>query len=440
MKKRIFIRVVSYLTAIILVFSVLIVKEHRFALTLENQVGKEYKSAYEELNNRLSNISILLKKALYSTSSQKISGISAEIYSETNLAKAALNKLSDNDKSHKILNRFLSQAGDYTRYLSDSLTLSNAPLTADQQENLRILSDFASVLSETVSETEIDSDTLNSQISELTERVNQGRLESYDDILSNIESDVENYPNIIYDGPYSDYVQNPQSQMLKDMEIVTSEYANTKANEVFNTDLKPNGAFEENFIEGYEFVGENSNVKISKRGGIVLSFNRGRDVKNSNLSYTQALDKAERYLTDNGYDNMRATYHQSVNNICIINFAYVDGQTLCYTDLIIIGVALDNGEIVSFDAFGFVINHKSRVFESLTTTEEQAREKLPPSLTVKASAIALIPKNSYDEVRCYEFLCAGPDDEEILFYINVSSLEIEEIFLVVSDDNGTVLK
>ena len=184
----------------------------------------------------------------------------------------------------------------------------------------------------------------------------------------------------------------------------------------------------------------NYTVKISKKGGILVAFYKNKDVNERKLSYEQVLLRAERFIEDKAYSNMRAIYHRIENNICIINFAFVDGQTLCYTDLIKVGVALDNGEIVLFEAFGYIANHKNRVFESLGTTEEEARAVLPVSLTVKSSAIALIPTETLKEVRCYEFLCSGYDNEEVLVFVNVSNLEMEEIFILSQDKNGTIIR
>ena len=61
-----------------------------------------------------------------------------------------------------------------------------------------------------------------------------------------------------------------------------------------------------------------------------------------------------------GYENMKDSYYALNDGICVVNFAQMEGDAICYTDLIKVGVALDNGEIVSIDARGYLMNHKDR--------------------------------------------------------------------------------
>lgn len=48
--------------------------------------------------------------------------------------------------------------------------------------------------------------------------------------------------------------------------------------------------------------------------------------------------------------DMKETYYFTSDGICTINFAYTQSGVTCYTDLIKVGVALDDGSIVLFDA------------------------------------------------------------------------------------------
>ena len=124
----------------------------------------------------------------------------------------------------------------------------------------------------------------------------------------------------------------------------------------------------------------------------------------------------------------------------VINFVFLDGQTLCYTDLIKVGIALDDGELLFLEATGYIYNHTERAFKTPTYTKEQAKEKLNQNLKVKDIKVALIPTDELAEKRCYEFLCEGDNGQEILVYINVNSLEEEQIFILIKDRNGVRLK
>ena len=58
-------------------------------------------------------------------------------------------------------------------------------------------------------------------------------------------------------------------------------------------------------------------------------------------------------------------------------------------------------------------------------------------ITLEADAI---PTETLKEVRCYEFLCSGYDNEDVLVFVNVSNLETEEIFILSQDKNGTIIR
>ena len=167
---------------------------------------------------------------------------------------------------------------------------------------------------------------------------------------------------------------------------------------------------------------------------------KNRAVGESLLSYDQALSKAKSFLKNMQINNMIDTYFYTDNGVCVINFAYLDGQTICYTDLVKVGVAMDTGEIMMLETAGYLTNHTDRAFKTPEFTSEQAIEKIASDLDVSEVAIALIPTDAGGEVRCYEFLCRGEEDREILVYINVQTLEEEQIYILLKTDGGVLVK
>jgi spore germination protein len=136
---------------------------------------------------------------------------------------------------------------------------------------------------------------------------------------------------------------------------------------------------------------------------------------------------------------MKETYYLTGNNVCVINFAYtVDGVT-CYTDLMKVGVALDTGEVASFDATGYIMNHKKRSFQGIKVSQAYARARLSRNLTVKTATLALIPRNGTGEVLCYEFKCtAAKGTKNIINYFNVTSGVEEQILILTKTPGGTL--
>ncbi|MBQ7726078.1 MAG: germination protein YpeB, partial [Clostridia bacterium] len=167
---------------------------------------------------------------------------------------------------------------------------------------------------------------------------------------------------------------------------------------------------------------------------------QSRSTGNSILEYRQALDKAERYLYAIGMTGFTETYYYVDEGVCVINFSYLDGKTICYTDLIKVGVAMDNGEIMLYEASGYLTNHTDRAFETPAISEKEAAEKVSDGLKIKQTALALIPTAGASEVRCYEFLCETSDGQEILVYINAMTGAEEDILILLKSDGGTLTK
>ena len=81
------------------------------------------------------------------------------------------------------------------------------------------------------------------------------------------------------------------------------------------------------------------------------------------------------------------------------------GEVLYYPDLIKISVALDNGEILKYEATGYVMNHHSRDAFPASLSIDEAERKVSPHLEVQTHKTAVVPTPAGEEVCCYEFLC-----------------------------------
>ena len=193
-------------------------------------------------------------------------------------------------------------------------------------------------------------------------------------------------------------------------------------------------------ISVYRFSANGAVAAISCRGGYPVYMRKTGKMGDFILEYRQALDKAKRYLEKIGLAGFKETYYFTDEGVCVINFAYLDGRTVCYTDLVKVGVAMDSGEIMLLETSGYLSNHTDRAFESPAVTIEKAAEKVNKKLKIRNMELTLIPTDTGGEVRCYEFLCETEDEQEILIYINAVTGEEERILILLKSDGGTLVK
>ncbi|MBR5473499.1 MAG: germination protein YpeB, partial [Clostridia bacterium] len=432
---------ISFLTAAILILGGFAIKEKiksdKYLLMIENQ----YSRAFEQLNSSLNNISIAMEKATYVSSAKKMTSLSAEIFSEAELAKSALSELPMGNGNISTVYKFLSQVGNYALAVSKNITSENS-LSVKQREELKTLSDTAKTVTQVISDSGIEYNNPEQWAQVVEDKLNNViNNDSLASSLNQLEEDLSDYPTLIYDGPYSDHILQKQPLMTSSgKEYSEDEALNIAQRVVGENNTLTFSETTEGKIEGYRFSNDNVNISVSRIGGYVVYMRKNRVVGENLFSYDQALSRAKKFLEQLKINNMTDTYYYTDNGVCVINFAYLDGQTICYTDLIKVGVAMDTGEIMMLETSGYLTNHTERAFASLEITAEQAMEKISSDLEIKEYSIALIPTDAGGEVRCYEFLCVGENNQEILVYINAHTLEEEQIYILLKSDGGTLVK
>lgn len=441
MKKRNAVRIISFCAAAVIVSAVFAVRTNNDLNRYKLEVKNSYAGTLDTLNSSINNISLILEKAEYVTTAKQLSQMSAQLLSEAESAKAALSRLPAGENLD-VLNRFLSQVGNYAVSVSESL-IGGESLDEEYTANIAALKSAAQKISEAVSNSSVAYDNptawADNLDNKLSESVDKDSLSSTLDIL---EGSLSDYPTLVYDGPYSDHILEKEPHMLKNAENVTENEALKKAAEICECDketLLSDGTVDGK-IPAYRFSGDNVSVTVSRAGGYAVYMRKSREMGDFVLEYRQAVDKAKRYLERIGMSGFTETYYFTDEGVCVINFAFLDGKTICYTDLVKVGVAMDTGEIMLYEASGYIVNHTERAFESAAIAPEEAAKAISPRLNIRETALALIPTNGGNEKRCYEFVCETEDKKEILVYINAVTGEEEDILVLLKSDGGTLAK
>ena len=440
-KKKSVVKIVSFMAAALVLVTGYAIKQKGKSNYYLNMIKNQYTSSFEQLNSSINNISMAMQKVVYVTSAKKMNSLAAKIFSEAELAKAALSELPIGQNDTSTIYRFLSQVGNYVLSVAKNITTTNA-VSQKQREELKTLSQTANTVSQVINDTGIESNNpeqwAQSVENKLNDVIDESQLAAS---LTELEENLSDYPTLIYDGPYSDHILQKQPLMTANQREISKNEALKIAKKYVgeNNNLKFS-EMQNGKIETFRFTDNSTNIAISKFGGYVVYMRKNREIKETDLSYEQMILSAEKYLQSMKIKNMKATYFYTDDGVCVINFAYLDGQTICYTDLIKVGVATDTGEIMLLETTGYLTNHTSRAFHSPQKTLEEAKAKLSSELEIKGHSIALIPTDAGGEVRCYEFLCNGQNGLEILVYINLQTLEEEQLYILLKSDGGTLVK
>lgn len=413
------------------------VQSHQYQMQLEHS----YQRALDDLGDYMNSIDVSLNKGMYAGTASQFDTLATELWMDSSGAKSSLGQLPMGGMNLEKTNRFIAQVGDFSMALSRKVEEGQA-ITEEEHENMEALAGYAKKLSELITSIRQEINDGNMSMEQMQESLkNLQEPEGEPTINSgflDFEEQFTDYPTLIYDGPFSDHIQQKEAKWLKGREEIDRGAARGRASQFTGEstmDLKDAGE-ESGAIPSYNFTTDTLTVNVTKQGGYCSWLLNSREIGMPTLDAQGAIEKAKQYLEDHGITSMEESYYSTSGGICTINFAYQQGSVTCYTDLIKVGVALDDGQVVMFDARGYLMNHQDRALESASLTKEQAQEKLSAYLTVQSAGVALIPTDAGSENLCYEFMCKGKNDQKVLVYVNCQTGEEEQILILLETEGG----
>lgn len=439
--KRGYVRTISYLTSLAVVFGIWGITASSNASVAKQQLEYSYLRAVEDLSSSLDNIRTTLNKGMYASSPEMMNKLSGKLWSDAANAKVALSQLPIENLSLENTYKFLSQVGNYSKSLAEKCA-NGEVLTDEENENIKRLYDYAGTLSGNMWTVEqqigggyITFDKVN-EIAD--ENMSAQQTITVTEGFTDFEEGFDNYPTLIYDGPFSDHIMQKEPLMLKNKVELSADEAMTVAMHALGTQNIALSGEEGGNMPAWVFENESSTVSITKAGGLIDYLIRYRDVGEASSTVDAALEKARKYLDYLGVENYTDTYHEIYNGVVIFNFAGVQDDITLYTDLIKVGVALDNCEIMSFDARGYITNHTHRELSAPKMSLKEASMKVSPSLTARSHKLCVIPSDGTEERYCYEFSCIDADSRQVLVYVNADTGVEEQILLLQISSYGVL--
>ena len=171
-------------------------------------------------------------------------------------------------------------------------------------------------------------------------------------------------PSLIYDGPFSEHLSGQTPRALEGLAEADAETARDAAARFLGVPrarVYPTGECAGE-LPCYGFAtdgqgGSSSFIAVTKQGAQVLSLLASRPAGSAAVDAETAVATAKEFLAKVGYRDMAETYHMTQNGVLTVNFAYRQGEVLCYSDLVKVSVALDTGKVCGFEAKGYLTAH-----------------------------------------------------------------------------------
>ena len=436
-------RIVLFLSTLIIVLGIFSVVQTVKANRFEREAMLTKQMALIALDENLNNISTNLEKTIYVSTPTMLSKLSAELWREASGAKSSLSMLPTGETEINNIYKFLSQVGEFVMAL-ERKSASGEQLSYDERQQLKELYNFCNTLNEQINQMCHDMQNGNFTFDELNTTLmsNNNELNTASKGFDDTEQAMTDLPTLIYDGPFSDHLTQSEPKYLKGLSEIGQDEALKIAKKVCSAE-KDNLIYshdEDGDIPCYVFKGENCTVGITKAGGKPCYMLSSEFSGEMQIEYKDAVRNARLYLEKIGYENMKESYYFTDDGICTINFASTDGDVVLYPDLIKVSVCLETGNILSFDATGYISNHTERNTFTTTLSERQAEQKLNNQLEVLDTQICVIPTEWATEQLCYEIHSKTDNGQEILVYIDCASGEEDNILILLYSDGGVLTK
>ena len=407
--------------------------------SLKNQLTAFYQKAFDELMTDMNSLQTKLNKLEAASSSNQYTTLLMDVWRQTGDTESSIAALPVSYTRTSSLTQFINRTGDYCRYLQNKLAYDEE-ITADDMDQIKSLAASCGEISDTLDE-------LWTSGYPTDLGFESGAFMSDEQTEGNLDFTNQEFPRLMYDGPFSESTENKEPEGLGGKEV-TKEQAKTAAAEflgidegMLNDDSDLNGK-----IQCYGFSGETDGTQLSiyitKQGGRALWYMSYRDTGISAVPtderYEQLVEIAKEYAKEKGYGETESSYAQFYGGMAVINLAPVENDTVLYPDLIKVWVDISQNEAAGIDANNYLMSHKERDLSQAALSEDDAQTHVNSSMQIESVRLALIPKETNEEVLCYEFT-GTIGENDFIVYINAENGTEEDILMIQHTNEGTLV-
>ena len=392
------------------------------------RAGESYGSAaMGELASSLGSMDEAMRASCYATSAPLFSQLCAKAAANAAGAVSALASLPYSTQELEKLSGYLNSAGDWALYLSREGAEGRLP-DEETRQQLEEISDAVAGIAQSVMQlgTQYSDGAL--VLDSYAACADDGETGTIGCELRRIDSELDVFPELEYDGKYSASALSVTARSLEGAEKVTESKAKAIAADflgVTQSELESIGRAACDLpCWSFSYEGEKGDyrmISVSEQGGQVLSVTGSRRVRAAELDMDEAREIAQDFLGKAGVDVTEPVSETEDGGLAAFVFAGSADGVMYPADAVSVSIALDSGEVCAYDATEYILNHTERDLGEPAITAEQAAAALPGSLTALSSKLTAAVTDGGSERLCYVFACETEDETPVTVYIDAKT-------------------
>lgn len=403
---------------------------------LEYVYQQNFYELVDNVNNIESNLSKLSVSTDGVTQNQYLSKIST-------LSNNAQNNISVLPIEHNSINEtitYLNQLGGYTSTLQEEI-ISKQKLDMDQMDQIDDLLLASKTVKKELNKLSVMISSENySIIDNLTDPNKTSN--NFNNEWANFNNGMIEYPQLIYDGPFSDSVVHKEIKGLSQNEVTEAD-AKIKMEKWFGDfEIESSGKTTGGDFDTYNFILTQNDkryyAQVTVRDGVLLELNSGEESSSNNLSEEECCAYAKEFAEKIGYENLEVVWSTLSNGFVYANLAPIQDGVVLYPDEIKVKISSSSGEIVGWEAKSWAYNHVLRECLTPTILKDEARKSVSKAMDIRTEKLVVAPNEFAGETLCWEFMCIY-DGGTYYVYVNATTGAQLNILKVVETDDGNLL-
>ncbi len=405
----------------------------------DNLLESSYQKSYFDTVSYVDSIDVTMSKLLNTADATAQQKYLVKLAVDAELCEDNLQQLPIADESKFYTTKIINQIGDYAKYLNEKLIDGES---IDDLEHKALKSLYTANLALKDGLQKVNSGMGNDyKFSELlNQEENNVLLKNFNE-LQNLSVD---YPELIYDGPFSDGEKYGRVNGMSQEEISEETAGQIFYNKFSSYGIQSVTSLGKTTedIPTFNFIASTANseifCKISVFGGDVIMFNESGQGETAVYEIDDCVEKASAFIDELGYKNMKAVWATGNGKTAYMNFVYEEDDVIIYSDMIKASVNQQTGRITGIEASSYYANHKERLIKDTEITVSQARKAVSSSIDVLTSRLTVIPKGRNAEKLAYEFMGTSENSTYYVYIDAVTGKQIQ-MFKVIESTEGELL-